>query len=325
MDVLMSLKVFCAVAELKSFTAAAGRLGLSPAMTSKHVLRLESRLRNRLLNRTSRHVSLTEAGLLYFNQIRPLMDGLDEAEATISNIAVSPRGTLKFSGPVWLANSLFIRRLAEYHELYPDVAFDMDLSGRIVNLVDEGFDLALRAMATDRLDPGLVARPLCNVEFCLAASPSYLRRKGKPSRIDELNGHALLAYSRAHNNGVFTIGGLDNRETLKFHVAMQTENETLLHLAALEGMGFVFLPKWMVQSDVEAGRLEIILAPEVKFIITLHAVYPSKKFLSAKVRTFIDFLTSRSLLVGDEDVTQESGSSVSHRAELHAGIDTDAK
>lgn len=322
MDMLMSLKVFCAVAELKSFTAAARRLGLSPAMTSKHVLHLEGRLGNRLLNRTSRHVSLTEAGLLYFNQVRPMMDGLDEAEATISNIAVSPRGALKLSAPVWLANSLFTRRLAEYHQLYPDVSFDMDLSGRIVNLVDEGFDLALRAMATNRLDPGLVARPLCEVEFCLSASPSYLQRKGRPSRIDDLNGHSLLAYGGMPNKGVFTLGLPENRVTFKFHIAMQTENETLLHLAALEGMGLVFLPKWMVQPDVEAGRLEIILAPEVKFIITLHAVYPSKKFLSAKVRTFIDFLSSRSLLVRDENVAKESGSSVFRQPELHAGIDT---
>src|SRR5262245_11057908 len=125
MDTLTSLRVFCTVAELKSFTAAAGRLGLSPAMASKHVLHLESRLGARLFNRTSRHVSLTETGTLYFSQIRPMMEGLDEVEAAVSNVAVTPRGTLKLSAPVWAANAVIAQVFAEYHQRYPDVSFDM--------------------------------------------------------------------------------------------------------------------------------------------------------------------------------------------------------
>ena len=180
MDTLTSLRVFCLAAELKSFTAAGARLGLSPAMASKHVTHLESRLGTRLLNRTSRHVSLTEAGGLYFNQAKQMLDGLDEVEAVISNVTVVPRGTLRFSAPVWAANVGFTRMLADYHQRYPDVSFDMDLSGRIVNLLDEGFDLALRAMAPDRLDPGLIARPLMEVSFHLVGSPAYLARTGRP-------------------------------------------------------------------------------------------------------------------------------------------------
>ncbi len=290
MDALTSLRVFCLVAELKSFTAAGSRLGLSPAMASKHVNHLESRLGTRLLNRTSRHVSLTEAGGLYFNQAKQMLDGLDEVEAAISNVTVTPRGTLRFSAPVWAASVWFTRMLAEYHQRYPDVSFDMDLSGRIVNLVDEGFDLALRAMAPDRLDPRLIARPLMEVTFHLVGSPAYLTRTGRPLKLSDLNGHSLLMYSGVNSDASLLPSGRAGAEAVKFRTVMRSENEIMLRLAALEGMGLVFLPVWMTQSDIAKGELEMVLPEEVKFSTTLHAVYPSRKYLSAKVRTFIDFL-----------------------------------
>jgi DNA-binding transcriptional LysR family regulator len=293
MDSLTSLRVFCLVAELRSFTAAGARLGLSPAMASKHVSHLENRLGTRLLNRTSRHVSLTEAGGLYFNQAKQMLDGLDEVEAAISNVTVIPRGTLRFSAPVWAASEWFTRMLGEYHQRYPDVSFDIDLSGRIVNLVDEGFDLALRAMAPDRLDPRLIARPLMEVPFHLVGSPAYLVRAGRPLKLSDLNGHALLMYSGVNSDGSLLPGSRAGEEAVKFRGVMRSENETMLRLAALEGLGLVFLPVWMTQSDIAERKLETVLPEEVKFSTTLHAVYPSRKYLSAKVRTFIDFLTSR--------------------------------
>lgn len=290
---MTSLRVFCMVADLKSFAAAAKRLDLSPAMASKHVMRLESRLGNRLLNRTSRHVSLTEAGALYFNQAKQMLEGLDEVEAAISNVTVTPRGTLKLSAPVWVATPHFTGMLADYHRRYPDVCLDMDLSGRIVNLVDEGFDLALRATTPDRLDPGLVARPLMQIEFRLVASPGYLKRVGRPRRVADLNGHALLRYSGMGASDNITLNGPQGPQTVTLHTVMQSGNETLLHLAALEGMGLVFLPTWMVQTDIAQGRLKPVVPELANFSTTLHAVYPSRKYLSAKVRTFIDFLGSR--------------------------------
>ena len=293
MDTLTSLRVFCAVAELKSFTAAAERLGLSPAMASKHVMHLEDRLGTRLLNRTSRHVSMTEAGMLYFNQARQMLEGLDDVEAEISNVTVMPRGILKLSAPVWVANTLIARMLAEYHQRYPDVCLDMDFSGRIVNLVDEGFDLALRATAPDRLDPGLIARPLTKIVFHAVGSPAYLARTGRPAKLTDLNGHSLLQYSGMNSNGSLGFDGPQGRETVKFQTVMQSENETMLHLAALEGMGLVFLPALMIQPDIAEGRLEMVLPKTLNFSTTLYAVYPSRKYLSAKVRTFIDFLSSR--------------------------------
>lgn len=289
----MSLRVFCSVAELKSFSVAAERLGLSPAMASKHVMYLESRVGSRLLNRTSRHVSMTEAGMLYFTQAKQLIEGLDETEGAIRNVAVMPSGTLKLSAPVWFANSSIARTFSEYRQRYPNVGFDIDFSGRMVNLVDESFDLVLRATSPDRLDAGLVARPLADIMFHLVGSPAYLARSGLPAKISELNGHSLLHYSGVHYNGGLAMEGPEGPETVKFQIVMQSENETMLHLAALEGMGLAFLPAFMTQPDIAANRLAVVLPDILKFSRRLHAVYPSRKYLSAKVRTFIDFLASK--------------------------------
>jgi DNA-binding transcriptional LysR family regulator len=293
MDTLKSLRVFCAVAELKSFTLAAERLGVSPAMASKHIIHLESRLGARLFNRTSRRVSVTETGTLYFNQVRQVLDGLDEVEAAVSNVTVTPRGTLKLSAPVWMANSTVARMLADYHQRYPEVCLDMDFSGRIVNLVDEGFDLALRATAPGKLDPGLIARPLTHIVFHLVGSPAYLARTGRATKPADLNGHSLLLYSVMNANGSLIIDGPQGQETLKFQPVMRSENETMLHMAVLEGMGLAFLPALMIQPDIVAGRLERVLPDTLNYGSTLYAVYSSRKYLSAKVRTFIDFLSSQ--------------------------------
>lgn len=288
----MSLRLFCTVSELKSFTAAADRLGISPAMASKHVMQLENRLGTRLLNRTSRHVSLTETGCLYFNQAKQLLEGLDEVEAAIGNATVAPCGILKLSAPVWAASIYFVGRLAEYNRRYPDVCLDVDLSGRMVNLVDEGFDLALRATSPDRLDLGLVARPLADIEFHLMASPEYLERAGRPRGVADLNGHALLRFSGVNLSDITALKGANGQYKVTFRTVMLSENKTILQLAALRGMGLVFLPKWMTEQDIAAGRLETVLPDAIRFSITLYAVYPSRKYLSAKVRTFIDFMTT---------------------------------
>ncbi|MBJ9968796.1 LysR family transcriptional regulator [Burkholderia seminalis] len=293
MDTLTSLRVFCAVAELESFTAAASRLGLSPAMTSKHVQHLEDRLGIRLLNRTSRRVSLTEAGALYLVQARQALDGLDEVEAALSHVAVAPRGTLKVSAPVWIATTRIVAMLADYHRRYPEVRLDLDLSGRLVNLVDEGFDLALRATTPERLDPGLIARPLGRIDFWLVAAPSYIEGAGRIARIADLNDHSLLLYSGVSIGPDLVFNGAEGAETVRFRVVMRSGNETLLHLAALEGMGFAILPVWMVLADIAQGRLQAILPGVATVSTTLYAVYPSRKYLSAKVRTFIDHLASQ--------------------------------
>ncbi|NPT60352.1 LysR family transcriptional regulator [Paraburkholderia sp. 5N] len=298
MDTLMSLRVFCTVAEAKGFAAAADRLGISPAMTSKHVIHLEGKLATRLLHRTSRHVSLTEAGVLYFQQAKALLDGLDEVEAAMANVTVVPRGTLRFSAPVWFANTNFARMVAKFSSRYPDVVFDIDLTGRIANLVEDGLDLALRTVDPMSLDPSLVARRLGDVSFQLAAAPTYLDRVGRPSRISDLNGHALLRYNAMRDYQHVIIEGPNGPETVGFRSVMESSNDTMLQLAAIEGMGIVFLPRWMIEQEVADGRLEILFPESAQIRRSIFAVYPSRKYLSAKVRLFIEFLVDGAGLGG---------------------------
>jgi DNA-binding transcriptional LysR family regulator len=293
MDTLTSLRVFCRVAEMKSFTGAAERLAMSPTMASKHVRYLEDRLGTRLLNRTSRHVSLTESGTLYFNQAKQTLEALEDVEAAVGNITVEPRGTLKLSAPVWFANERFSRVIAEFDASYPKVRFDVHLSGRIVNLVEEGFDLAFRVAAPGALDPGLIARSLADMPFLAVAAPSYLERAGRPESLSDLNGRGLLMYSGVRSASAVAFGSLDGEETVRFNVAMQSGNESLLHLAALEGLGIAILPEIMVERDLAAGRLERVLPGIAELRAKIYAVYPSRKFLSAKVRTFIDFFSDK--------------------------------
>ncbi|HEV2158357.1 LysR family transcriptional regulator [Bradyrhizobium sp.] len=289
MDSLVSMRVFCLVAELKSFATAAQRLRISPAMASKHVMQLEQRLGTRLLNRTSRRVSLSESGALYFEQARQMLDALDEVEAAVSNATVVPHGTLRLTAPVWMANTIFAGVLADYQARYPDVRLDVDLSGRLVNLVEEGFDLALRA--TGAPDEALIARPISNVPFYMVAAPAHLDRVGRPARPADLAGQALLHYA-LYPGESFSLNRNGTVETIKLNPVLRSGNETLLHMAALEGMGFAFLPKWLVAEDIASGRLVHILPDDVVFEGRLFAVYPSRKYLSAKVRTFIDFIAA---------------------------------
>lgn len=289
MDTLTSMRVFRQVVELGSFVAAAQRLQMSTAMTSKHVMHLERRLHARLLNRSSRHLSLTEAGTVYFDQCRDMLDSLDEVESTLGRAAVVARGVLKISAPAWFANRTFTRLLAAYQQQYPEVQLDIDLSGRVVNLVEEGFDLALRV--TQAPAQTLIARPICAVKFHLVAAPSYLQNKTVPTQAAELSQHSMISYSLTAVSDAITLDGPNGRETVKLRSVLKANNESLMRHAALAGMGLAFLPAWLVDEDVEAGYLQKLLPDWGMPTGKLYAVYASRRYLSSKVRTFLDFIS----------------------------------
>lgn len=293
MDTLTSLKVFSAVAELRSFTAASDRLNLSPAMTSKHVQHLERRVGARLFNRTSRSVSLTEAGTAYFRRVAGLLDGLEEVEALIGDTTVKPRGELKISVPVWLANPRFARALAEYRLLYPEVVLNLDLEGRVVNLVDEGFDLALRGARV--IDDSLIARKVADVPFRLVASTEFLDRAGRPRSIEDLLDQPLAAYGPIAGDGKVPLTVGDRPATIQFRPVLSSGNETLLMLAVRAGMGYGVMPVPMVEEDLAAGRLEIVLPELFGPQAPVFAVYPNRSYLPAKVRTFLDHIAKGGL------------------------------
>jgi len=255
MDTLLSLRVFAEVAEHKNFSAVAQQLGLSPAMTSKHVKHVEARVGARLLNRNSRNVSLTEAGAQYLQTILPLLDGLSEAEAQLATDRLSPRGKLKMSMPVWMSNPAFAKILTAYHLQNPHVTFDIDLSGRNQ----------------------------------LVAAPAFLDRFGRPQTSDDLNGAPLLAYAQVAADGRLKFGGSDGVD-IKLDPILVSPNESILQQAAIAGMGFAILPNWAIQNDLEDGRLETVLTKIDWPKLHIQAIYADRSYLPAKVRSFLDFL-----------------------------------
>lgn len=293
MDTLTSLRVFSAVAELRSFAAAADRLDLSAAMASKHVQHLERRVGARLFNRTSRSVSLTEAGAAYFRRVQGLLDGLEEVEAQIGDAAVRPRGQLRVSVPVWLANPRFARAIAHYRRLYPEVLLNFDVEGRVVNLVDEGFDLALRGARS--IDDSLIARKLAQVNFRLVASPEFLDRIGRPAGLADLDGRPFAAYDPFAGDGKVPIAFGDDAPTVQFQPVLRSDNDTLLMLAVRAGMGYGVLPIPMIEDEIAAGRLELVLPELFRPEAPLYAVYPNRAYLPAKVRTFLDHIAKGGL------------------------------
>lgn len=288
MDTLVSLRVLDAVAELRSFSAAAERLALSPAMASKHVQHIEARVGARLLNRSSRSVSVTEAGAIYLARLRPLLEGLNEAEAQIGQSAIRPSGRLRVSMPVWMANMSFAVLVAAFHRQHDQVVLDLDFSARAVNLVEEGFDLAIRV--TRSLEPGLVARRLGEVHFRLVAAPSFLDRAGRPKALADLVDAPFMAYTEVSREGRVVLPTAEGPFELRFKPILISGNEALLLNATKQGMGYSFMPHWLVDEDLAAGRLEHLLPDLARPSVPLFAVYPDRSYLPAKVRSFLDFL-----------------------------------
>ena len=292
MDRMTSLRVFREVVEAGSFVAAAERLGLSAPMVSKHVAQLEKSLGARLLHRSSRHLSLTEAGTGWYEQSRRALDLLDAAEAAISQTHDTPRGQLRVSAPVWCATPRFARVLADYREKYPEVLVDMHLENRKVDLAADGYDLALRA--TQEPSPALIARPLCQVPFYLAGTPAYIESMGGlpalPADLAKL-GAIVPSYVNLENLELKGPGG--RMFPLRLSPAMRSDDTTLSLHAVHANMGIAFMPLWLIEEDLASGRL-LRLLPEFDFgPLRLFAVYTSRQYMSPKLRTFIDFLSER--------------------------------
>ena len=277
MDTLQSMQVFRQVVDRGSFTRAAEALGLSTAMTSKHVRHLEQHVQARLLNRTSRRLSLTEVGAGYYRQCVQALDALDEALQSARQGTVQPQGLLKITAPVWCATAYFAGLLAEYRAAYPQVTLSLHLDSRHTDLVAHGMDLALRVTAQP--EPNLIVRPLTRIHFDWVASPLYLQRHGVPTRNAPLAEHAALLPDYVDMD----IGA---------PLAAQSNNALMLHQLALAGLGLACLPHWLTADDLAQGRLVRLALGETSDL-TLYAAYMDRAYLSAKVRSLIDFLAAR--------------------------------
>jgi len=294
MDRLEDLRLFAAVAETRSFTRAAERLNLSKSAASRRVADLEQRLGARLFHRTTRSISLTQVGQGFFERISRILTDLDEAEASVLSEHAAPRGTLKLAAPMSFGFLHLSGAICDFMARWPDVAVDMDVSDRYVDLVEEGYDLAVRI---GRLkDSSLIARRICPIRMVVCASPAYLATHGTPATPDDLGGHECLLYTGAQSFDQWsfrTAPGAGDLRPVKVSGRLRANNGDILRAAAVAGQGLAILPSFIVGGDLSAGRLVPLLLDWTDSGSALHAVYPANRHLSPKVRAFVDFLAGR--------------------------------
>lgn len=285
---LDEMEIFAEVVEAGGFSAAARRLNLSKSAVSKQVSRLEDRLGVRLLNRTTRRLSLTEAGTTFYAACRRVLDEAAAAEQAVSNLAAAPRGLLKLNAPMSFGFLHLGPAIPAFHARYPQVTVDAAMNDRFVDLVEEGYDVAIRIGALR--DSSLVARRLAPCRAVLCASPDYLDRRGRPQRPEDLAGHDCLLYANSASPREWTLQGPRGRQTVPVDGPLIANNGDMLCGAALAGMGIVRLPTFIVGHQLRKGRLEVVLADHPLPEQGIHAVYPHGRNLSPKVRVFVDFL-----------------------------------
>ncbi|AOY95530.1 LysR family transcriptional regulator [Cupriavidus sp. USMAA2-4] len=289
MDRLQSMRVFTKVVELGSFARAAQQLEMSNAVVTRYVADLESHLGTRLLNRTTRSLSLTDAGETYLQRCQQILEDLDEAEGLVTARSQSLSGTLRLVTPVMFGLHLLPALMARFQQRYPEVVFDVMLSDRNVDIVEEGRDVAV--MLSDLgLGPHLVARPLVSAEIVMCASPGYLRAHPPLTHPRELSQHSCIAMRLTGLDTEWTLTGPEGELTVPVRASLLCSNAELAHQAALADLGVAMLGSYVVRPEIEAGRLVHVLPQYQLPRRDVSVVYPSRKFLPTKVRAFIDFL-----------------------------------
>ncbi len=291
MDRLTSIEAFVRVVESGSFVAAAEVLGISQAMVSRHVQGLESRLGTRLLQRTTRRLSLTEAGAAYFERSQQLLRDLEEMDASVASQTQQPRGTLRVNAPVVFGTRHLSRLLAEYSARFPEVTVELSLNDRFIDLVEEGVDLAIRigTLAESRL----VARRLCPIRLVVCGSPAYLARYGRPHTPADLAAHNCLGYTYTRGGHEWPMVGPDGPVNIPVRGSLRANHGEVLYQAAIDGMGLALQPTFIAGEALERGQLESVMPDYRPAELSAYAVFQSRKFLSAKVRTFVDFLAAQ--------------------------------
>lgn len=291
MDGLELIKTFREVAARGSFTRAAMSLRMSKGSVSKYVAELEERFGVRLLNRSTRSVSLTDAGHLLLERSAPLIELVELTQADLEDHASRPRGRLRITAPHGLAQSAFSDLLGEFVALYPDVHMSVDLTNRMVDLVEEGVDLAIRIGRI--LDQNLIVRRLRPVDMALCATPSYWARRGLPDKPDDLRRHDVLTYALISGTPhlAFEVDG--QPYSVPVTSRMDANDGVPLVAAALHGLGVVSVPALLVQTHIERGALVPVLQDFMPRDLWLYAAYTQRRHNSAALRALLDFLETR--------------------------------
>lgn len=277
MDRIDVLRAFVTVGSENSFTKAADKLNLSPQLISKYVSRLEENVGIRLLNRTTRRVHLTEAGLRYYQRAQQLLDEFDDLDSQLSDLQDEARGLLRISAPVSFATGHLARLVHDFRKAHPHVNIDLQLNDRKVDIVEEGFDIALRIGKLK--SSSMIAKSLAPIRLVFCASPTYLAQHGTPQTLADLAQHQLLSYSYMEKTPYWPEG----------NNALISNNGDVLVQSAIEGAGITLQPTFICGTAVKSGQLQLVLNEFVPELLGLYAVYPHRKLLASKVRSFIDF------------------------------------
>ncbi len=275
---------FVAVAETESFTQAAKRLGISTAQVSRQISALEARLATRLFHRTTRKVSVTEAGQIYFQHCRQVLDGLDEAERAITNLHSTPRGKLRITAPVIYGERTIAPLVNDFVLRYPQLEVQLNLTNRTLDLVAEAYDLAVRMGSLE--SSSLMARRLASRTQYVCASPQYLASHGTPHSLSELDNHNCLQGSQDH----WRFQENNKTRSLRIKGNLSCGSGWALLDAALKGVGIVQLPDYYVQPHLDSGQLVALLMQHQQPEEGIWAVYPHNRHLSPKVRMLLDHL-----------------------------------
>lgn len=292
MDKFTAMRVFQRVVELKGFSVAARDLSLSNAAISKNIAELEAHLGVKLLTRTTRRMSVTEAGAAYYGRCINILDEIDEAERAAAHLSAAPRGELKVSVPMSFGLLHLAPIIADFLEQFPEVGVDLVMNDRIVDLVDEGFDVAVRAGGL-MPDSNLISRTLAPVQRVVCGAPEYFKKYGMPQVPEDLRNHHCLVYSLSSTPREWQFEGPNGTTGVKITGRYQVNSSLALKEGLVAGLGVTLIPTFIVGEDIRRGKLQVVLqdwAPEPQ---TLYVIYLHRQYITPKVRCFIDFLQER--------------------------------
>ena len=292
MDTLRDIEVFVQVVDSGSFTAAAARLELSKSVISKYVSRLEDTLGARLLNRTTRKLSLTEVGQAFYHRTRIALQDIDDARTEVSSLQAEPRGVLRLNAPLSFGILQIAPRLADFYRQHPEVQVDLNLDDRKLDVIEEGFDLSVRI--SDLPDSSLIARRLCRCRHAIVASPNYLNEMGKPKTPSDLLKHRILTYRYQESSlNWHFLRGDKSTEHVQIDGHTRINNSLAIREAVLSGLGIARMPTFAIGEDIKNGKLISLFGnyeiPEVSIFL----IYPQRRHLSPKIRAFVEYMASQ--------------------------------
>ncbi|MBT5192379.1 MAG: LysR family transcriptional regulator [Rhodospirillaceae bacterium] len=291
MDNLSEMAVFAKVVQQQGFTAAADALGISKSAVSKQIGRLEDRLGARLLNRTTRKLSLTEVGEVFYERCARIVEEAQAAADEVGSLATTPRGRLRVNAPMTFGTLHLGPVIGEFLEAHPEIQVDLVLDDRFIDLVAEGFDAAIRIAALT--DGSVIVRRLAPMRAVLCAAPEYLRRHGKPETPEELHDHNCFGYLYLDSGTDWNLEGANGSVSIPLQGNLRANNGEVLRDVALAGTGIMVLPTFIVGKQLRAGTLVEILPGCLPQTHDIFAVYPHRRHLTRKVRAFVDFLVAR--------------------------------